>query len=132
MTFDKKVLVVDDEVHILHVLSLKIGRAGYHVVQARDGREALEAAQVERPDLILTDLQMPYLSGIEFCQRLRQIPATASIPAILLTARGHELDQQTLDSAGVHQCIDKPFSPQAILDLVERMLSDVAEPIASM
>ena len=82
----KKVLVVDDEVHILHVVSLKLRNAGFAVITAQDGQEALEIAQVELPDLIITDYQMPHLSGLELCQRLKQLPGTKDIPALLLKA----------------------------------------------
>ena len=90
----RKVLVVDDEVHILHVVSLKLRNAGYDVVTAQDGSEALELAQMELPDLIITDYQMPHLSGLELCQRLKQIPATSKIPAVMLTAHGQKMPVQ--------------------------------------
>ena len=66
--------------------SLKLRNAGYTVVTARDGQEALELAQADRPDLLITDYHMPQLSGLELCQKLKQDPATAGIPAIMLTA----------------------------------------------
>ena len=72
---EKRILVADDETHILHVVSLKLRNAGYHVLTARDGQEALEMAQSEKPDLIITDYHMPMLSGLELCRRLKQDPA---------------------------------------------------------
>ncbi|MCP4712339.1 MAG: response regulator [Planctomycetes bacterium] len=117
----KKVLVVDDEVHILHVVSLKLRNAGYDVITAQDGREALEIAQVERPDLIITDYQMPHLSGLELCQRLKRIPATQNIPALMLTARGFAVDPQAMTDAGITMCLHKPFSPREILTVVDQM-----------
>jgi len=81
---EKKILVADDETHILHVVSLKLRNAGFNVLTARDGQEALELAQSELPDLIITDYHMPQLSGLELCQRLKQDPATSGIPAIML------------------------------------------------
>ncbi|MBN1764292.1 MAG: response regulator [Sedimentisphaerales bacterium] len=127
--FEKKykVLVVDDEVHILHVIALKLRNGGYEIITARDGREALELAQVELPDLIITDYQMPYLSGLELCQRLRQIPATRHIPAIMLTARGFNLEETALRSAGIEICINKPFGPRDLLCTVNEIINP--EPI---
>jgi two-component system, OmpR family, alkaline phosphatase synthesis response regulator PhoP len=79
---ERTILVADDESHILHVVSLKLKNAGYRVLTARDGQEALEMAQQEKPDLLITDYHMPQLSGIELCRRLKQDPATSSIPAM--------------------------------------------------
>ena len=123
----KKVLVVDDEVHILHVVSLKLRNAGYDVITAQDGREALELAQVERPDLIITDYQMPHLSGLELCQRLKRIPATQNIPALMLTARGFAVDPHAMTDAGIKMCLHKPFSPREILTVVNQMAHETAE-----
>lgn len=118
----KKVLVVDDEVHILHVVSLKLRNAGYEVITARDGREGLEIAQVELPDLIITDFQMPHLSGLELCQRLKQHPDTKDIPAIMLTARGFALEDSVIASTGIQRCLYKPFSPRQVLQEAEEIL----------
>ena len=122
----KKVLVVDDEVHILHVVSLKLRNAGYAVITAQDGQEALEIAQMELPDLIITDFQMPHLSGLELCQRLKQHPATKEIPAIMLTARGFALDDSAIASTGIKRCLHKPFSPRQVLLEAEEILGTVA------
>jgi len=119
----KKILVADDEVHILHVVSLKLRNGGYQVITAQDGREALELAQVEKPDLIITDYQMPFLSGLELCRQLKQIPATAQIPVIMLTARGFSLDNQVMAAAGILTCVNKPFSPREILLMVDDILA---------
>jgi CheY-like chemotaxis protein len=122
----KKVLVVDDEVHILHVVSLKLRNAGFTVITAQDGQEALEIAQVELPDLIITDYQMPHLSGLELCQRLKQLPGTKDIPALLLTARGFALEESSIASTGIKRCLHKPFSPRQMLLEVEEILGAAA------
>ncbi len=119
----KRILVVDDEVHILHVVSLKLRNAGYEVLTAQDGREALELAQTERPDVLITDFQMPFLSGLELCRRLRQMPATREIPAIMLTARGFALEEKAMSDNGIRICLHKPFSPRELLRLVDEMLA---------
>jgi len=118
-----KVLVADDEIHILHVISLKLRNAGYEVLTAQDGREALDLAQMEIPDLIITDFQMPFLSGLELCQRLKQNPATRHIPAIMLTARGFALDPDEMTATGITTCINKPFGPRELLRIVNEKLS---------
>jgi CheY-like chemotaxis protein len=127
----KTVLVADDESHILHVVSLKLQNAGYRVVTARDGREAMELAQQERPDLIITDYHMPEMSGLELCQRLKQEQATADIPAILLTARGYGLDPRDTQRGGIRCMLSKPFSPRQLLSLVNEVLSVVGEKSAA-
>jgi CheY-like chemotaxis protein len=121
---DKKILVADDESHILHVVSLKLRNAGFTVVTACDGQEALELAQQEHPDLLIIDYHMPHLSGLELCQRLRQEEATDNIPAILLTARGYDLD--ITETQGIRRMLSKPFSPRQLLATVNEVLTEVA------
>jgi CheY-like chemotaxis protein len=119
---EKTILVADDETHILHVVSLKLRNAGFVVITARDGQEALELAQQERPDLIITDYHMPQLSGLELCQRLKQDPATTGIPAIMLTARGYHLEPADTEQSGILRMLSKPFSPRQLLSTVEEVL----------
>ena len=116
------ILVADDESHILHVVSLKLRNAGYRVLTARDGQEALEVATSEQPNLLITDYHMPQLSGIELCQRLKQDPTTASIPAIMLTARGYNLEPSDTERSGILRMLSKPFSPRELLATVEEIL----------
>lgn len=118
----KTILVADDETHILHVVSLKLRNAGFLVITARDGQEALEMAQMEKPHLIITDYHMPQLSGLELCQRLKQDPATSSIPAIMLTARGYQLDPADTQQSGILCMLSKPFSPRQLLTTVNEVL----------
>lgn len=122
----KKILVADDESHILHVVSLKLRNAGFHVVTARDGQEALELAQQEQPDLLITDYHMPQLSGLELCQRLKQDPGTAKIPAIMLTARGYHLEPHDTEQSGILRMLSKPFSPRHLLSTVNEVLGEAA------
>ena len=120
---ERTILVADDESHILHVVSLKLKNAGYRVLTARDGQEALEIAQQEKPDLLITDYHMPQLSGIELCRKLKADPATSSIPAIMLTARGYELEPADTEQSGILRMLSKPFSPRHLLSTVEEVLS---------
>jgi len=122
----KTILVADDETHILHVVSLKLRNAGFLVITARDGQEALEMAQMEKPHLIITDYHMPQLSGLELCQRLKQDPATSSIPAIMLTARGYQLDPADTQQSGILCMLSKPFSPRQLLTTVNEVLERAA------
>jgi CheY-like chemotaxis protein len=123
---DKKILVADDESHILNVVSLKLRNAGFTVFTAHDGQEALELAQSEHPDLLITDYHMPMLSGIELCQKLKQDPATAMIPAIMLTARGYHLEPGDTEQSGILRMLSKPFSPRQLLTTVEEVLGIAA------
>ncbi len=123
MTAPKTILVADDESHILHVVSLKLRNAGFRVVTARDGQEALELAGSEHPDLIITDYHMPQLSGLELCQRLKQDASTASIPAIMLTARGYHLEPHDTEQSGILRMLSKPFSPRHLLATVNEVLA---------
>jgi two-component system, OmpR family, alkaline phosphatase synthesis response regulator PhoP len=123
---ERTILVADDESHILHVVSLKLKNAGYRVLTARDGQEALEIAQQEKPDLLITDYHMPQLSGIELCRKLKLDPKTSHIPAIMLTARGYELEPADTEQSGILRMLSKPFSPRHLLATVEEVLSGAA------
>ena len=122
----KTILVADDESHILSVVSLKLRNAGFRVLTAADGQEALDIALHERPDLLITDYHMPQLSGLELCQRLRQDPATRSMPAIMLTARGYHLEPHDTELSGIRKMMSKPFSPRQLLTTVNEVLGIVA------
>src|ERR1051325_10112545 len=119
---ERTILVTDDETHILHVVSLKLRNAGFKVLTARDGQEALEMAQQEQPDLLITDYHMPQLSGLELCQRLKQDPQTKDIPAIMLTARGYHLEPHDTEESGILRMLSKPFSPRHLLATVNEVL----------
>ncbi len=125
----KKVLVADDESHILNVLSLKLKNAGYEVLTAMDGEEALELAREQRPDLIITDYQMPVITGLELCQRLRSERHARRIPALMLTARGFDLEPAELSAVGIAGVLAKPFSLRQVLTKVEELISDADEKV---
>lgn len=118
-----KVLIVDDETHILHVLSLKLRNAGYEVITAVDGEDGFDAAIKHQPDLIITDYQMPYMTGLELCKALAGEKTTATIPVIMLTARGFALDSQDLVMQNIREVVAKPFSPRAVVDLIRTVLN---------
>ena len=120
---EKTILVADDESHILNVVSLKLRNAGFRVLTASDGQEALDIALAERPDLLITDYHMPQLNGLELCRRLKQDPKTTGIPAIMLTARGYELEPSDTEQSGILRMLSKPFSPRHLLSTVEEVLA---------
>jgi len=120
---DKRILVVDDEPHITHVLALKLRGAGYTVETAGDGEEGFEMARQTVPDLIITDLQMPYLTGLEMCQKLRSNAETAEIPALLLTARGYGLSPEDLATTNILEMLSKPFGPREVLEKVNAVFA---------
>jgi DNA-binding response OmpR family regulator len=107
-----RVLVVDDDADIRELVTFKLQQAGYTVQAASDGQLGLDAALANTPDLILLDLMMPKLSGIEVCRLLRDNDATADTPVILFTAKAQEADVQRGFSAGADDYIVKPFSPR--------------------
>lgn len=122
----KTILVADDETHILNVVSLKLRNAGFKVVCARDGQEALDLARQHVPDLLITDYHMPHLSGLELCQRLREDPRLASVPTIMLSARGYHLEPADTEKSGIERMLSKPFSPRELLASVDEVLSKAA------
>jgi len=119
-----RVLVVDDEAHIVQVLSLKLRNAGYEVLTAVDGEEAFEIARTRRPDVVITDFQMPYMTGLELCRAMKAEPITTGIPVVMLTARGYALDPEDVLIGNIREVLSKPFSPRAIADLLAKLLSE--------
>src|SRR5262245_25361362 len=103
----KRVLVCDDEPHIVHVVAAKLRHAGIEVFTASDGQEAFEMAKAYLPHLVFTDYQMPILSGLELCARLRSEPATCKIPAVMLTARGFSLSERDLADTNIRRVLVK-------------------------
>ena len=118
-----RILVVDDEAHIVQVLSFKLRNAGYEVLTAVDGEEGLEIATEEVPDLIITDFQMPYLTGLELCRALADQEVTRNIPVLMLTARGYALDEEDLAITNIKDVLSKPFSPRTVLNQVRQLLA---------
>ena len=115
------ILVVDDETHILHVVTLKLQNAGYRVVTAEDGEEGLALALEHGPDLIITDFQMPFMTGLELCRKLLEHDRTSRIPAVMLTARGFGLDDESR-AKNIVDVLSKPFSPREMLARVQELV----------
>ncbi len=120
------VLIADDEPHIRHLVGTKLRLAGFDVLIASNGQDCLQMAREHRPELIVTDYQMPVLSGFEMSQALTEDPNTAAIPVILLTARGHKLSQDDLSTTTIQMVIDKPFGPNDLITRIKDVLSQAA------
>jgi two-component system alkaline phosphatase synthesis response regulator PhoP len=119
---DKKVLVVDDEFHIVQVVAIKLRNNGFTVVTADNGADAYRLACEERPDVVITDYQMPQMSGLELIEKLRQNEPTREIPVLMLTARGFALEEEQCRSLKIAACLSKPFSPREVLQSIENVL----------
>ena len=117
-----KILVVDDEVYIVHILDFSLRMEGYEVVTALDGEQALEKARAEKPDLIVLDIMMPKLYGYETCKILKAEPETKDIPVILLSAKGRNVDQKIGFEVGADDYITKPFSPRKLVERINAIL----------
>jgi CheY-like chemotaxis protein len=118
----KRVLVVDDEIHIVHVVAIKLRNNGYEVISADNGAEAFELACEEKPDIIVTDFQMPVMSGLELVEKLRQRDETKDIPIIMLTARSFAISEEQQEDLRISSCLSKPFSPKELLGNIEDVL----------
>ena len=119
---EKKILVVDDEVHIVHVVAIKLRNNGYEVLTAENGAAAYELACQEKPDIIVTDCQMPVMGGIEFIENIRKNEDTKGIPVIMLTARSFAIEEELIKRLKVSDCLSKPFSPKELLRKIEDVL----------
>jgi DNA-binding response OmpR family regulator len=120
----KRILLCDDELHILRAAEFKFKRAGYEVICANDGQEGWERIQEQRPDIVVTDCQMPRLSGLGLAERIRQTPETSDLPVIMLSAKGFELPSSELRSQfGIRHLMAKPFSPRELFARVEAVLA---------
>jgi len=123
---NKKVLVVDDEIHIVHVVTIKLRNNGYEVISAENGQEAFEKACQEKPDIVVTDFQMPVMSGLELIGKLRHCEQTKNIPVILLTARSFAIEDNQKQALQISECLSKPFSPKELLRSIEDVLYSIA------
>ncbi len=118
------ILITDDEPHVIQVVGLKLRTEGYQVLEASFGTHALELAQAHIPDLIVTDFQMPAMTGLELATKLKTDPTTAHIPIIMITARGHKIAAEERALTNIQAMMPKPFSPRALLTLVNEILGD--------
>lgn len=117
-----RILVVEDNPDSREILRLYLQSMGYEVIEAGDGEEALEKAQTKRPDLILMDLGLPKLTGLEAARRLRENESTAAIPVVAHTAWGKEQYEEEARAAGIRECLTKPVPARVLKELLNRIL----------
>ena len=122
MSMKPKILVVDDEPDAVELVAFNLKGAGCDVVTATDGEQALEQARTALPDLIVLDLMLPEVDGLEVCKILRRDPRTAGIPIIMLTAKAAEIDRVLGLELGADDYVTKPFSPRELVLRVKRLL----------
>ncbi|MGE6605460.1 response regulator transcription factor [Halomonas sp. NPDC076908] len=119
-----KVLVVDDEPNIVLSLEFLMEQAGFEVVTAEDGEQALARVEDTRPDLLLLDISLPGISGFDVLERLRSKEATAQLPIIMLTAHGRDVEREKGMALGADDYITKPFSTQSLVEKVKALLNE--------
>src|SRR4051812_31243533 len=130
-----KILVVDDEPDALEILGFKLKEAGFVPLFAKDGQRALAVARDERPALIVLDLMLPEIDGLEVCKILRRDPTMAAIPILMLTARAAEMDRVLGLELGADDYVTKPFSPRELVLRIKKLLARVKaseEPVTQL
>lgn len=127
----RKILVVDDEPVLVETIAYNLQQAGYQVTIAVDGASALEAASHETPDLVILDIMLPEMDGLEVCRRLRREKNTATTPIMMLTAKGEEIDKVVGLEVGADDYVTKPFGRRELLARVRALLRRADYPVAS-
>lgn len=117
-----KILIVDDEIDILDLLEYNLEKEGFQTIRAIDGQEAIEKAKQEKPDLIILDIMMPNIDGIETCRRIREIPAMKSTSIVFLTARSEEYSEIAGFEAGADDYISKPIKPRILISRIRAIM----------
>jgi phosphate regulon transcriptional regulator PhoB len=123
-----RVLIVEDEPDIRDLLAFHLERDGFQVSKCRSGADALRQVRAAPPDLVLLDLMLPEIDGLEVCRRLRQDPGTASLPIVMLTAKGEEVDRILGLELGADDYVVKPFSPKEVVARVRAVLRRAQAP----
>jgi CheY-like chemotaxis protein len=127
MSASRLVLVADDEEDILRLVTTIIERSGHEVVSVRDGAEALAAVRIRRPDLVVLDISMPEVDGLEVLRRLRADAETSELPVLLLSAQAQEADVRRGFVTGASAYVKKPFSPRELGQRVAELLGTSAQ-----
>jgi len=123
-----KILVVDDEADIRELVRLHLTREGYEVLDCESGEQALNVSRSKGPDLVVLDLMLPGIDGLEVCKRLKADPKTARVPIVILTAKGEEADVVAGLEVGADDYVAKPFSGKVLVARVRRLLRKAAQP----
>ena len=123
-----KVLVCDDERHIVRLIQVNLERQGYNVVTAFDGKEGLEKIRSEKPNVVVLDVMMPYMDGFEVLKTIRREPETENLPVIMLTAKAQDKDVFEGYHYGADMYLTKPFNPMELVTFVKRIVQGNDEP----
>jgi len=121
---NKRILVVDDEAYVVRSLGFVLQQAGYTVLEARDGQQAMEIVLREKPDLVFLDIMLPCIDGIEVCRAIKASEELRSIPVIMLTAKSQETDKEEALAAGADEYMTKPFSPSRAVERANSLLGE--------
>ena len=120
----RRILVVDDDPRLLHVVSMYLSIEGYDVDTAPNGEEGLQHLEAQRPDLVILDVMMPGIDGLEACRRIKSNPETRQIPVVLFTALSRTDDVESGRAAGANRFINKPFSLIGLGAVIRSFLSE--------
>ncbi len=118
-----RILVAEDEKDIRELIAFTLRFAGFDVLTATNGAEAVEVAEAEKPDLVILDVRMPKMSGYEACRRLKENPQTARLPVVFLSAKGQDSEIQQGLASGAEEYILKPFAPDELIQQVRDILN---------
>lgn len=118
----RRILIVDDEPHMIRLAELSLRNGDFEIRKATNGLEAIAAVRERMPDLVIMDVQMPEMDGLQALHALKADASTAAIPVIMLTARGHQLTRQEAENIGAQAFLTKPFSPTQLLAEARRIL----------
>lgn len=119
----KRILICDDDPVILRLLQVNLELEGYDVLLAHHGEDAIEVATAEHPDLVILDIMMPKLDGYQTCERLKANDETKEIPVVFLSAKAQQTDIERGKEFGVADYLTKPFDPNDLIDVVERLIN---------
>jgi two-component system phosphate regulon response regulator PhoB len=119
----KTILIADDEAHLRLLVRKTLEEDDFHLLEAQDGKSALELALTEHPDLVILDWMMPGMTGVQVLEALREDPETTATPVIMLTARSQKVDRNQVLRLGVRGYLVKPFSPLELIQLVEKVMA---------
>jgi len=122
----KTILIADDEQSLRLLVKASLKPRQHTIVEAANGKDALQLAQQVKPDLILLDVMMPFLTGFQVCSELRKDPNNAHIPVVILTAKGGAEDKNTAMASGANYFLTKPFRPPELLALVDQIFASTA------
>jgi twitching motility two-component system response regulator PilG len=119
-----RILVVEDEESLLKLESILLSSKGYNVTGVMDGKSALEEVMANRPDLVILDIMLPEIDGFEVCRRIKENPATCTIPVVMLTAKKNSQDVARGTEVGANAYLTKPFKSAKVIEVIENLLGN--------